>query len=318
MSEADFLEVLKMFNTFLVLIENPRVSQETSIENVIKAFQCAQFIEVTIAKAYEIGKENVLDNNLHSHWLKESRSNLYKCSELKNACDKLLEVYLKDTNISTDIVDEFLKLYIQYCGNERFNDFLRRILVNGVCTNIVIESLEKLGVSALDMQDEALIISWESLISNGNEYEVLEYIHKMINDGFHSKLVHFAANLHNNSKSKALIVQVLSNRLVHNDTNVCLALIKVKQKLLWKLMQKYSEFYTNFLDSIFYFARHMKQVENQWISNCEFKYEHLLKVIEVLLNGPTEISEIMYNRMKLVKTHPNGTIWHKIEKDIGW
>ena len=109
MSEHDFLEILKMFNAFLVFIENPNVCEEINTENVTKIFQCAQFIEITIAKAYEIGKENVLDNNLQSHWLKEDRSNLYKCSELKYACDKLLEIYLKDTNISTDIIDEFLK-----------------------------------------------------------------------------------------------------------------------------------------------------------------------------------------------------------------
>lgn len=318
MSEADFLEVLGMFNTFLVLIENPSINEETNIENVVKAFQCAQFIEVTIIKAYEVGKENVLDNNLHSHWLKEGRSNLYKCSELKKACDKLLEVYLKDTTVSNDVVDELLKLYIQHCGSDRLNDFLRQVLINGVCTNIIIKSLEQLGICVSDMQDEALIMSWESLIKSGNECEVTEYIHKMFNDGFHLKLVQFAANLHHSSKSKELIVQVLLNKLVQNDANVCLALSNIKRKLLWKLMQRYSELCTNFLDSIFYFARHMRQTKNQWISNCEFQYEHLVTVVEVLLNGPTEISEIMYNRMNLVKTLPNGTIWHRIEKDVGW
>lgn len=318
MSEFDFLEILKMFNAFLVFIENPNVYEEINTENVIKIFQCAQFIEITIAKAYEIGKENVLDNNLHSHWLKEGRSSLYKCSELKYACDKLLEIYLKDTNISTDIIDEFLKLYIEYCGNDRFNNFLKHILINGICTNIIIESFEKLDISASNIQDEALIMSWEFLIGNNNEYEVLQCIHKMFDDGFYLKLIQFADNLDNNNKIKQIIVQLLSNKLIQNDVNLCLIFINIKQTLLWNFMQKNPEVYTNFLDSIFYFARHMKEIENHWISNYEFKYEHLIKIVEMLLNGPTEISDIIYNRMKLVKTHPNGTIWHKIEKDIGW
>ncbi|XP_076761757.1 ubiquitin-fold modifier 1 isoform X1 [Xylocopa sonorina] len=319
MSELDFHEILRMFDTFIVLIENSNVHEETNVENVAKSFQCAQFIEITIDKAYEIGKERVLENNLHSHWLKEGRSNLYKCSELKHACDKLLEIYLKDSIISTDIVDEFLKLYVQYCGSERLNVFLKRILTNGVCMNIVIESLEKLGVPASNMQDDALIMSWEFLIGNGNEYEVLDYIYKMSNDGFNLKLVKIAVNLDNHSKIKQLIIQVLSNRLVKNDANVCLALVGIEKKSLWTLMRnKNMEFYTNFLDSIFYFARNMEYdpIKNHWISKYEFQYDHLVKLVETLLDGPEDISETIYNRVQLVKTHPNGTIWHKIENDI--
>lgn len=300
-----------------MLLENTSTTKDMNAENVLKTFQCAQFIEATIARAYEIDKQNVLENHLHNHWLEEGRSNLYKCSDLRNACDKLLELYLKDSTISTDIVDEFLKLYTQHCGSDRLNNFLRQIVVNGVCINIIIESLKKLGVSASDMEDEALIMSWELLIGNGNQYEVLECIHKMFDDGFHSKLVQFSVDLNDNSTIKLLIIQLLSNKLVENDVNVCLALINLKKKLLYTLMQSNSEFYTNFLDAIFYFARHMKQIQNHWTSKCDLEYAHLVKVVGILLNGPTEISDILYNRMQLVKIQPNGTIWHKIEKDIG-
>ncbi|XP_043250919.1 uncharacterized protein LOC122396501 [Colletes gigas] len=317
MSELDFLEILKMFDIFLALLENSSLSEDTNTENVVKAFKCAQFIESAIAKAYEIGKENVLENHLHNRWLDENRTKLYTCSELKKACDKLLEVYLKDAAISTDVVDEFLKLYVQYCGSDRLNDFLRRVVINGVCANVVVESLENLGVSDSDIQDEALIVSWEMLIGNGNQYEVSECIREMYNDGLHSKLVQFAVSLDDKSKIKQLIVRLLSNKLVENDPNVCLTLVNVEKKLLCKLMQSDSELYANFLDAVFYFARHMKQVENRWTSNCVFEYDHLLRVVRILVNGPAGISEIIYSRVNLVKMHPNGTIWHNIEKDIG-
>ncbi|XP_076165387.1 uncharacterized protein LOC143145686 isoform X1 [Ptiloglossa arizonensis] len=316
MSELNFLEILKMFDIFLALLENSTLNKDFNTDNIVQAFQCAQFIESAITKAYEIGKENVLENHLHNHWLKENRSNLYMCSELKNACDKLLEVYMKDAAISNDIVDEFLKLYIQYCGSDRLNDFLRHIVINAVCTNVVIESFENLGVSDSDMQDEALIVSWELSIGNGNQYEVSECIHKMFEDGFHLKLIQFAVDLHDESKIKQLIIQLLSNKLVGNDVNICLALTNIKKKSLWKLMQSNSELYTNFLDAVFYFARYMKQVQNHWTSYSEFEYVHLLKVVRMLINGPAGISKIICNRMQLVKTHPNGTIWHRIEKDI--
>ncbi|XP_076231804.1 ubiquitin-fold modifier 1 isoform X2 [Calliopsis andreniformis] len=317
MSELDFLEILKMFDIFFMVLENPSISKEMNIENVTKTFQCGQFIETTIAKAYEIDKQNVLENHLHNHWLKEGRSKFYKCSELKNACDKLLELYLKDTIISTDIVDEFLKLYVQYCGSDRLNNFFKHTLINGVCINIIIESLKELGVSDSDMQDEALIMSWELLIDNGNHYEVSACIQKMYDNGFLSKLVQFSVNLNDTSKVKKIIIQLLSAKLVENDVDVCLTLINLKKKLICKLMESNSELYTNFLDAIFYFGRHMKQNQNHWTSENKLEYEHLLNVVQILVNGPKEISEIICNRMQLVKAHPNGTIWHKIEKDIG-
>ncbi|XP_026669676.1 uncharacterized protein LOC108622642 isoform X2 [Ceratina calcarata] len=258
-----------------------------NIENVLKAFQCAQFIELTINKAYEVGKETVLENNLQKHWLKEGRSDFYKCSEFRKACDKLLEIYLKDTNVSIDVVDELFKLYVQHCGTDRLNDFVKQILINGICTNIIVGSLEK-----------------------------LDCIRKVLNDGFHSKLVHVAVNLQSSSNVKRLIITALSSRLMSNDVNVCLALINLKKAPLFKLMLNNSELYTYFLDCLFYFARNMKQVDNQWISKCEFEYEHLVKTIEVLLDGPPEISKITHNRMQIVKTQSGGTIWRKIENDI--
>ncbi|XP_017876194.1 uncharacterized protein LOC108622642 isoform X1 [Ceratina calcarata] len=316
MSEHEFVEILKMFDTFIVLIENPTVSGQMNIENVLKAFQCAQFIELTINKAYEVGKETVLENNLQKHWLKEGRSDFYKCSEFRKACDKLLEIYLKDTNVSIDVVDELFKLYVQHCGTDRLNDFVKQILINGICTNIIVGSLEKLGIDALDIQQDALIMSWELLISRGDENEVSDCIRKVLNDGFHSKLVHVAVNLQSSSNVKRLIITALSSRLMSNDVNVCLALINLKKAPLFKLMLNNSELYTYFLDCLFYFARNMKQVDNQWISKCEFEYEHLVKTIEVLLDGPPEISKITHNRMQIVKTQSGGTIWRKIENDI--
>ncbi|XP_053986378.1 uncharacterized protein LOC128880376 isoform X1 [Hylaeus volcanicus] len=317
MSELNLLEILKMFDVYLALLENSTLGKDIDTENVVKAFQCAQFIESTIAKAYEIGKENILENHLRNHWLEENRSHVYTFSELKTACDKLLETYLKDATVSTNVIDEFLKLYVQYYGSERLNNFLRCIVINGVCTNIVIESLGNLGISESDMQDEALIMSWDLSIGNGNRHEVLECICEMFDDGLHSKIVRLAVNSHDKSKVKQLIVKLLSNKLVDNDVNVCLALANVDKKSLWKLIQSDSEFYTNFLDAVFYFARHMKRVENDWTSDCEFEYEHLLRIVKTLVNGPAGISDVIRNRVQLVKMLPNGTIWHKIEKDIG-
>lgn len=317
MSELDISKILKMFDVFLTLLENPTIGEQTNTENVIKAFQCARFIEAAIAKASELDKETVLESHLHKYWLKERRSILYNYSELKNACDKLLEVYLKDNTIPTEIVDELLKCYTQHCGTDRLNEFFKCTVINGICTNIVIESLEELGIPSSDMLDEALIMSWEAFVGNGKSYEVSECIHKMYLDGCVLKLVRFAANLDDEIKAKKLIVQFLSSKIAENDASVCLAFLNIKNVLLWKLIQSNSEFYLNFLDALFYFARHMKLVEQNWTSKYEFEYKHLLQMVKTLLNVPCEIAETIYKRVQLVKAQPNGAIWHDIEKDIG-
>ena len=168
------------------------------------------------------------------------------------------------------------------------------------------------------MQDEALIMTWESLIGNGNRCKVSQCIEKMFDDGFHSKLVQFAAQINGNRKIKKLIIQLLSSKLLGNDVNVCLALANVETKLLWKLMESNLELYTNFLEAIFYFAREMNEIESHRISDCELEYKHILKIVRTLLNGPRRTSQLMYNRLQLIVTQQNDTIWHKIKNDIGW
>ncbi|XP_076294370.1 ubiquitin-fold modifier 1 isoform X1 [Lasioglossum baleicum] len=316
MSELDIPEVLKMFDIFLALLENPTLREDLKDDNVVKAFHCALFIESTIAKASNIGKENVLESHLHNYWIEGNRLNSYKCLDFKNACDKLLEVCLKDVTVSRDVIDEFLRLYTQYCGSDRLNDFLRSTIINGICTNMVIDSLQKLGVSACDMKKEALILSWELMLNNGNLHEISECMHKMFNDGFHLELIRFAVNSYD-SKIKQLIVKQLSDRLVENDAKVCVAFANIDKKSHCTLMESNSELYANFLDAIFYFARRMTLVHDRWTSSSDFEYEHLLKVVRMLLNGNNGISETIYNRVQLVKTYPNGTIWSRVEKDIG-
>ncbi|XP_076376543.1 ubiquitin-fold modifier 1 isoform X2 [Megalopta genalis] len=214
-----------------------------------------------------------------------------------------------------DTIDEFLRLYTEYCGSDRLNASLRSIVINGVSTNIVVDSLQKLGVSISDMKNEALILSWELQLSSNNKHEISECIGKMFDDGFHLELIRFAVNSYNNSKILHLIVQQLSNKLTENDAKVCIAFANLDKKSLWSLMESNAGLYANFLDAIFYFARHMTEVHTH--GTCGFEYEHLLKVVRILLNGPNKISEKIYNRMQLVKAHPNGTIWNKVEKSIG-
>ncbi|KAL2712605.1 hypothetical protein V1478_018128 [Vespula squamosa] len=316
MSESHFSQILQVFDKFLELLEDSHISTQVTKETVNKTFECAKFIEATVTKAYNEKMEDILENYLRQHWLKEKKTKIYKCSDLKCACDKLLEIYMKDTSISTTMVDEFLKLYIQSFGIDRLNNFLLCTLRNSVCTNMILESLEDIGLSMSKVEDEALIMSWEFDLENGQQMEVSQKITKILEDGHLSRLICLVINLHNKSKLKMLFMKCMSCKVIENDVLFCLDLINIEEKFFLKLLKDSPEFCINFVDAIFYFGRNMSKINNEWILDSTFNYNHLLKIIHRLLNGPNVVHDIVYNRLQLAKMQPDCTIWHSIEKDI--
>ncbi|KAI4504039.1 hypothetical protein M0802_000510 [Mischocyttarus mexicanus] len=292
-----------------------KVTQITK-ENVIKTFECAAFVEAAVTKAYNEKKEDVLESYLRQHWLKENRTKIFKCSELKCACDKLLEIYMKDISIPTAIVDDFLKLYIQSFGIDRFNTFLLSTLRSSTCTNIILESLEDLDLSMSKVEDEALIMSWEHELENGHQMKVSNKITKILEDGHLSRLISLIINLHNESKVKMLFIKCLVCKVIENDVQFCLALLDIEEKFFLQLLNESHEFCINLVDAIFYFGRNMSKVNNEWILNSTFNYNNLLKIMHQLLNGPDVVREIVHNRLQLAKMQANNTIWYNIEKDI--
>lgn len=316
MSESHISQILHIFDKFFELLENSHISTQVTKETVNKTFECAKFIEATVTKAYSEKMEDILENYFRQHCLKEKKTKIYKCSDLKFACDKLLEIYMKDTSISTTIVDDFLKLYIQSFGIDRLNNFLLCTLRNSTCTNMILESLEDIGLSISKIEDEALIMSWEFDLENGQQIEVSQKITKILEDGHFSRFISLVMNLHNKSKLKMLFMKCLSRKVVENDVLFCLTLINIEEKFFLKLLKDSPEFCINFVDAIFYFGRNMSKINNEWILDSTFNYNHLLKIMHRLLNGPNVVHDIVHNRLQLAKMQPDCTIWHSIEKDI--
>ncbi|XP_014611340.1 PREDICTED: uncharacterized protein LOC106790742 [Polistes canadensis] len=316
MSESYFSQILHIFDIFIELLVNPLINTHITKETVIKTFECAAFVEATVTKAYNEKKEDVLENYLRQHWLKEKRTRIYKCSDLKCACDKLLEIYMKDISIPTAIVDDFLKLYVQSFGIDRFNTFLLSTLRSSMCTNIILESLEDLDLSMSKVEDEALIMSWEHDIENGQQIKVSEKITKILEDGHLSRIISLIINLHNESKVKMLFMKCLACKVIENDVTFCLALFDIEEKFFLRLLNESHEFCINLVDAIFYFGRNMSHVNNEWILNSTFNYNNLLKIIYQLLNGPDVVRKMVYDRLQLAKMQANNTIWYSIDKDI--
>ncbi|XP_070161439.1 uncharacterized protein [Polyergus mexicanus] len=315
MQAVDY-EVFKTIDVFFTLLQSPIVSEQMTVENMIQAFNCAYFIEVTIKKIQAEKKILTFEEYLRC----KSERKLFPqnrnitCSDLEKACDKLLERYLKDSYIPTEIVDEYLKLYSQHFGCDRLNAFLNQVISKSLATNMVIESLEKLGVSLPNMEDEALIMTWRMAITNKDQSEVAKCINKMLNDGHVSRLVRLTIESHDDVIRK-LIIQIFSSKLIHYDPEICVGFANTEKKLLLKLLQD-NCFCIDFIDAIFYFGRNMYLVDGKWCSDFKFEYKHLCKIMKILLNGPRVICELVYNRMSAVKTQPDNEIWNNIEMDI--
>lgn len=310
-------DIFKTIDAFLALLQSPTVSEQMTVENATQAFNCAHFVELAVAKVQAEDKKSPFEKSL-SRKLKRKlfpQNRDVTCSDLEKACDKLLECYMKDSRISTEIVDEYLKLYTHHLGQDRLNAFLSETISSSVAINTIVESLGELGISLSCVEDEALIMSWQMALANGDQDEVVECIDKMLNDGHISRLVHLTVESHDDA-IKEITVQAFSSKLSNYDPEVCVALVDTEKKLLLKLLRDSNQFYLDFVDAIFYFGRNMYLVDGKWCSDFKFEYKHLCQIVKVLLNSPRVIRERVYNRISTVKTQPDSEIWNNIEVDI--
>ncbi|RLU25082.1 hypothetical protein DMN91_003174 [Ooceraea biroi] len=314
--QANGCEIFETIDTFFTLLQSPIVSEQMTVENVMQAFTCAHFIELTIEKIQAEEKAWIFEKYLR--WKPERklypRNRDITCSDLERACDKLLERYLKDSRISTEVVDEYLKVYIQHFGRDRLNAFLNEVMSKSISTNMIIESLEELGVPISHMEDEALTMSWQMAIANGDQNDVAKCINSMLNDGHVSRLVHLIIESRDDI-IKQLIIDAFTSKLINYDSEICLAFVNIEKKLFFKLLRDNTRFCIDFIDTIFYFGRNMHLVDGKWCSDFKFQYEHLHKMMESLLNGPRMIREHVHNRLSTVKTQPDSEIWCDIETD---
>ncbi|KYN05873.1 Ubiquitin-fold modifier 1 [Cyphomyrmex costatus] len=310
-------EIFKTIDAFLALLQSPTFSEQMTVENVTQAFNCAHFIEITIVQVQADNKtlpfEKCLRQKLERKLFLQNQDIM--CSDLEKACDRLLEHYLKDNRTSTEIVDEYLKLYIQHFGQDRLNAFLNQVISSSVATKMIIDSLGELGVPLSHMEDEALIISWQMAIANGDQEEVIECINKMLNDSHVSRLVRLTVESNDNT-IKELVVQTFTSKLTDYDPEICIALADTEKKSLLKLLQDSTQFCIDFVDAIFYFGRNMYLINGKWCSDFKFEYKHLCQIIKILLNGPHVIRKQVYNRMLTCKTQPDSEIWNDVETDI--
>ncbi|XP_066594132.1 uncharacterized protein Ufm1 isoform X2 [Prorops nasuta] len=315
MSDNNFSEILQMLDVYHAILENPNINKNTTIHDVTKVFHCAEFIEATIKKVYKEEKKYIFECHLYNHCKLKNRKAVYSCQELELACDKILEVYLKNLSLPVSIVDEYLNLYSRSCGQERLQKFFNNTLTGSAYFNNIIKSMEGIGVPASEIEDEALLIEWEHFAKIGHQTEVTLCIHKMLSDGLLSKILSFANELPDDSETKKLIVKILISKVSDNDLDTCLEFSNIEEEVFLTFVKNNTDFSIYYLDAIFYFGRNMKKEGDKWISNNQFTYASLVKIFKTLLYGPNAIYDVVYKRLQLAQKQLDYLIWNDIEED---
>lgn len=315
-SESEWLNIAKSFDRYLYMIENRIIAEQTTCDNISQIFSYAVLVEAAIARAEKENKIEIFQRMLKQWWKSENRQNFPACSELKKACDKLLEVYIKSSVVPTAVVDSLINLYIRSCGKARLTEFIEKLLTESTRNNVIIDSLEKLGLDSSRLDDVALIESWESWVDTVGRKDVSECIDKMLRDGYVMKLLKLLLDLERENRVRGIIVERFTAKSNVYDVQFILSFLDVDKKLFLKLLSEESAFRTSFIDALFYFGKNMKLKDGVWISSDNrFKHDDILIFMNLLLNGPFKVYQEVNDSLRYAKLETKPHVWQNLGHD---
>ncbi|KAG7207126.1 hypothetical protein KM043_001000 [Ampulex compressa] len=305
-------DILQTLDAYLSFIHEPNIGEGASLEKACKAFDCARSVELIVGKLEAANGRSTFENHLRNGGTSGKKRASVEYEDLRSACDKLLESYLKDPSVPTDIADELLRLHALHCGSERTEGLLGRVLVNGLCLNAALAALRELGAPFSSLRDEALLLAWEVSLGRGWSYELREKLRQMLEEGCAPRLVRMAGLAREGSAAGAAIMELLVERIVRNDLAVCLAFADLDGRRLARMVERHADFRASFVDAVFYFGRNIEP------SSAEFGYERVLDTLKRLSGASAELSRLIRRRVEIAKERPDGRLWRRIEADLGW
>lgn len=312
--EQKFNEVFKTIDFYYEVIENPDDIEMMDTNHMRKTFQACVSIESAMKKIQELKKETEFESHLSAMMLKKKKTIQYRCSNLANACDKMLEFFLTQKNFPTEMCDQLLKMYVQQCGSVRLEVNINRILTNCMQTNKILQLFKDLELPESDIEDEILIASWEYEIKIGKRKKVADCVVDMFNKEQIPRLIELAYKSETGSAVNLMILDYFVNKLADNNIPLCLELKDTRKKVLTKLMIDSSKFQDSFIDATFYIGRSMEcNEEEEWFTETGFFYEDLKNMIKALLDGPEEVYKLTVDRIMLGKELD--AVWEDIERD---
>lgn len=304
-----FSEVIAIFETYLKILEEPSLIEKKEMQDLMKAYDCCEFIESFIPKIREREKEEDFEK-----YLNHKLNSTYKCSDFENTRDKMLEILMKDNRVSTKKVDLLFNIYVQRYGQESLKNFLDKTVKDAMCFNLILNSLVEQRVPVTKLQDEAIFFMWDKQVYNGNILEVNQSIDNMLDDQHILKLINAVLNSKLKSKTKNLIMGRLTSRAFENDEKFFQEIIKIDPSLLIQVLEGNANFCTNFLDTVLYFGRSMVYEDGNWVSDKGVQYKDIAKIVRTLLTESNEIGCQMQRLLNIAK-ELDGDFWEEIQRD---
>lgn len=310
MSDSEFDQVVTVFMAYKQILEKPYLAENMEEKDLNKAYDYCTFIESFISNVHEQKKEVDFEK-----YLNYRLSTTYECSDFEKACDKMLEIFMKDSRISTKKIDLLFNIYIRRFGQERFKKFLNTTIKDAMCFNLILNSLVEQQIPISELHDEAIFFTWDKQICNGKLIEVTEYIDNMLDDHQILKLVNAILNIKMKSKTKKLIMERFTLRAFENNVKFFQEIIKIHSQSLIQILSENSKFCDNFLDTVFYFGRSMIYKDGYWISEEGIQYEDIAQIFRTLLTESNDISCRTQRQLNIAKEMEDGDFWEEIERD---
>lgn len=307
-------EVLTIIDIYCQAIENHDIHIKEDMHIMKKIFQTCKYIELVIKKVEGEKKEVEFENQVNIWMQKKSKRTVYKCTDFKNACDKILELYLKQEKLSNEFVDEAIKVYTEHCGVVRLEANINRIMINSMQANAILQIFKNLEIDMSDIEDELEIASWENEIAKGEKTKIMSGLVDMFKEQQISKLIQMAYKSSSESSVNAMILEFFTIKLEDNHESLYSELKNVQRKVLLKLLNDNSKFQVSFIDATFFIGRTMKRdEEDNWVTDSGFSYDNLKNVISSLLDGPDELYESIRARINTAQVLDE--IWKDVARD---
>ncbi|XP_043284559.1 uncharacterized protein Ufm1 isoform X1 [Venturia canescens] len=315
MGEEEVERVLLVFDNYIAHLESSGFTESTTDEEVNKVMELGHFVEAAVARATEDNKTECLESHLRARWFRDKkRTVIPTISQLRFACDGMVEVYLKDPDVPTLAMDKILQFYGKHCGAERLKNLLGNLLEISMSTNVIFESLMNLGIPETVVEDETILGAWKNEVECGKVDRVSLCIEKMVDEGELDKLIDYASSLEDESPVRNLIMQRLSTLASDYEPNLFAFLTNLETKILRRLLT-YPQFQIYFFDAIFYFGRNMQFRDNSWHSEHEFHYEDLVRTLKNLSRSSDQLRAIIFQRLEHAKISATTSVWNDVERD---
>lgn len=299
-------KVLKAVDFFFNIIDKSQNLDDLDFSNMYKIWDNCIFIENLHKKVKEDEKEVAFENNLNAYMRSKKKTKIYYLSDLDNACNKFLELCIKNKTINNSIIDELLKKYVSHHGNDKFKEFVNKIMTEAMHVKALVKVLENLQCSNSELEVGVLSAAWNNEIILGNKKNVIELIENMYNGGQVSKLIEVAYRSKEDSGVAKLLLEFFAYRLNDYDSVLFRNFITTKNKILKKFLNE-DRFKISFMDATFYFGRNLNQFDN------ELSYEDIKHVILILLDGSEDLHNLTLERIASAK--PLDDVWTDIEQD---